>query len=92
MKEKIQNLVEKNLGEYFQSHGGGLEVISLENNILRVKMKGKCANCPSAISELETFIFQEIKSQFPTVEKITVVNEVSNEMIDFAKKILNKTI
>ncbi len=92
MEKKIKNLVEKNIGEYFRSHGGGLEIISFEKNVLKVELKGKCSNCPSAVSELETFIFQDIKTQFPEVEKIVLVNNISNEMIEFAKKILSKNL
>lgn len=92
MEKKIKNEIEKKAKEYFKEHNGGLEVIAFENKILKVKMLGQCSNCPSAVLELETFLSEEIKERFPEIERISVINDISDEMINFAKKLLNKNI
>lgn len=88
LKEKI----ERDIAKYFENDGGGIEVVSYDigTNILKVKMLGKCSGCPSAIVEIEEIFLEMIQKDFPRVKKIQVLNEVSEDLLNFAKKILTK--
>ena len=89
-QEKIKNNLQANISKYFENDGGGIEFISYENNVLKVRMIGKCHNCPSAIAEVETVVLDALQKDFPTIEKIEIINEVSEDLLNLAKKILSK--
>ena len=87
--DKMKDLLENNIAKYFENDGGGLHFHSFDGNLLQVRMTGKCHNCPSAIAEVETIVLEDIRKEFPQVEKIQIVNEISEELLTFAKQILS---
>jgi len=50
---------------YIDSHGGSVEIVSLENGIAKIKLSGSCKTCPSSSSTLELGIRQSIEEICP---------------------------
>ena len=52
--EKMENLAEKitsrlnELRQYLQADGGDLEIVSIEDKLVRLKLRGACGGCPHA--------------------------------------------
>ena len=46
--EKINNILNRTVRPYLRGDGGDLELISLENNTLKIKYQGACGSCPHA--------------------------------------------
>lgn len=44
-KKLVNDLIDK-VQPYLRSHGGGVEVVSVEDGIVYVKMLGACVGCP----------------------------------------------
>ncbi len=44
--EKLVNSLIDRVQPYLRSHGGGVEVVSVEDGIVYVKMLGACEGCP----------------------------------------------
>lgn len=86
--EEIKKFIEENIDGEFKKHGGGLEIEEFENGVLKLKMKGACINCPTAILEIENFVFTEVKQSFPEVKKIVLLSNISDELIALGKKML----
>ena len=55
-------------------------------------LEGKCSNCPSAKFTVEDVIEKEIKEHVPEVERVDLIEGVSDELLNFARKILNKEV
>ncbi len=77
------NLALEKVRPYMDSHGGSVEIISLEDGIAKLKLDGNCKGCPSSSATLELGIKQAIEENCPDllgleVEGATSINLVSN--------------
>ncbi|HEX4086801.1 MAG TPA: NifU family protein [Chthoniobacteraceae bacterium] len=50
---------------YMQSHGGNVELISLENEFARLRLQGACKTCPSSSVTLELAVRHAIEEACP---------------------------
>lgn len=88
----IENILDKYVRPKLSEHYGDVEVLDFKDGKLEIKLKGQCSNCPSAKFTVEDIIEKEIKKYIPEVEKVVLIEGVSDDLLDFAKKILNKEI
>lgn len=60
----IEQLIDKQVRPYLGSHGGGLEICDLEDNVLSVRYIGACGGCPASIggtlAGIESLVQREI--------------------------------
>ncbi|MGH8655368.1 MAG: NifU family protein [Gammaproteobacteria bacterium] len=69
--------VESRLNEIrpaMEADGGGVELVSIENGVVAVRMKGTCLDCPSINLTLGVGIQRTLKKYFPWVEKVVCVD------------------
>jgi len=50
---------------YMKSHGGNVELISLENDVARLRLEGTCKSCPSSSVTLELAVRQAVEEACP---------------------------
>lgn len=89
--KKIEAVLDEKVRPLLRTHGGGLEIDHLEDGVLYVKMVGQCAGCPSADLTNETIVEAELVQALPElVKKVAVIQTVSDELWDMAKKLLRE--
>lgn len=88
MNEDIERVLEEYVRPKLLEHEGDVEVIEYKDNILKVRLLGKCSGCPSANLTTEELIAAEVKEHIPEIEDVILVNEVSQELVDMAKQIM----
>lgn len=72
--EQLQVLL-TNLSAYIeQFHGGSVEFVSLDGNVLKVKMGGACLGCPLSPSTLHGWVEGTVKQFFPEIIEIIDVS------------------
>ena len=87
--KQIEAVLDEKVRPSLNAHGGGVEIARLEDRVLYIKLLGQCAGCPSADLTNETLIEREIVSALPElVEKVVVVQTVSDELWEQAKRLL----
>ena len=65
--EQMQNLI-KSISAYIeQYHGGSAELMSFENNVVKVKLGGACLGCPLSTATLNGWVQGTIHQFFPDV-------------------------
>ncbi|MCD6529111.1 NifU family protein [Candidatus Bathyarchaeota archaeon] len=72
MREKV----EKAIGEirpYLVADGGDIELVGVEDDVVKVKLKGACAGCPMAQMTLQMGVERYIKSKVPEVKRVVAV-------------------
>ena len=86
-------MLEQILDEYIRPilrvHGGGMEVISYEDGVLRFRMTGGCAGCAAADLTTEQVINEELKKHLDGFREAVLVNDVSEDLLAEARAILN---
>ena len=87
VKKTLKEKVEPSLAEHF----GGAEVTEItEDGIVYVKMTGACGSCPAAEEELSGVIRDILITKCPEVTDVKLDRTISEELLDFARQILNK--
>jgi Fe-S cluster biogenesis protein NfuA len=67
---QLRNLLEKLSAYVEQFHGGSVEFISFEGNVLKVRLGGACLNCPLLPSTLQGWVAGTVHQFFPEVEVV----------------------
>ncbi len=88
MMSEIEILLDQKVRPLFANHGGGIQVVSLEDGILKVKMLGACSQCAAASSDVEDIVTKEVMEAFPEVKEVVLVTGVSENLIAAAKEFL----
>lgn len=87
--KRIEAVLDERVRPALRAHGGEIETDRLENGVLYVKLLGQCAGCPSADLTNETLVEAELKAALPElVERVAVVQSVSDELWEQARRLL----
>ena len=87
--KQIETVLNEKVRPSLRAHGGELEIDRLEDGVLYIKLLGQCAGCPSADLTSETLIESELTAALPElVRKVVVVQTVSDELWEQAKRLL----
>ena len=87
--KRIEEVLDRQVRSSLRAHGGEIQVDRLENKVLYVKLLGQCAGCPSADLTNETLVEAEVVKALPElVEKVAVIQTVSDELWEQAKRLL----
>ena len=89
MLEKIEKTLDLYVRPQLSEHYGNLEVLSFQDGTLEVKLLGQCSNCPSSKYTIKYIVEHELKKYVSEVKNVVLIDEVNNELIDFAKRILS---
>lgn len=72
MKEKIEKALAK-IRVGLQQDGGDIELVGIENGVVKVRLKGACAGCPMSQMTLANFVEAELKKAVPEVKHVQAV-------------------
>ncbi|MFA4982023.1 MAG: NifU family protein [Candidatus Omnitrophota bacterium] len=72
MKEKIEKALES-IRAGLQQDGGDIELVGVENGVVKIRLKGACAGCPMSQMTLANFVETELRKQVPEIKKIQAV-------------------
>ena len=89
--KRVEAVLEERVRPALRAHGGEIQIDRLEDGVLYVKLLGQCAGCPSADLTNETIVEAELVKALPElVRKVAVVQTVSDELWEQAKKLLRE--
>ncbi|MFB0519123.1 MAG: NifU family protein [Acidobacteriota bacterium] len=72
MKEKVEKAIEK-IRQYLQADGGDIELVEVEDGIVKVKLLGACKGCPMAQMTIQQGVERAIKKEVPEVKSVVAV-------------------
>lgn len=75
MREKIEELLEKEIRPALASHGGGVELVDVDNNKVYVRLQGGCKGCAGARATLKGGIERIIRENFPEITEVVDVTD-----------------
>ncbi len=56
-----------------QADGGDIDLVGIENNIVKVRLRGACAGCPMSALTLKQGVERIIKSRIPEIKSVEAV-------------------
>lgn len=72
MKEKIQEALDK-IRPSLQADGGDVELVDVEDGIVKVRLQGACAGCPMSQMTLKMGIEARLREEFPEIKAVESV-------------------
>ena len=69
MEEKVRKVLES-IRPNLQLDGGDVELVSITDGVVKVKLKGACAGCPCANMTLKMGIERILKEKVPEVKSV----------------------
>lgn len=72
VKDDVQVVLDQ-IRPRLQADGGDVELVSIENGIVKVKFSGGCLGCPFATMTLKAGIERHLKEKLPEVKEVVSV-------------------
>jgi Fe-S cluster biogenesis protein NfuA len=72
VREKVEEVL-KDIGNVLKMDGGDIELVDIDDNVVKVKLKGACAGCPFSQMTIRNFVERELKKVIPGVERVVAV-------------------
>jgi len=64
---------------YMESHGGNVELLSLEDGVARIRLEGSCSDCSASAVTLELAIKQALEQSAPDLDGLEVEGVFEDE-------------
>jgi Fe-S cluster biogenesis protein NfuA len=72
MEKKVQDALDE-IRPQIQMDGGDVELVAIENGIVKVRLVGHCAGCPMSTMTLKMGIEAHLKNVMPEVKSVEAV-------------------
>jgi Fe-S cluster biogenesis protein NfuA len=72
MKEQVEAVIEE-IRPLLQGDGGDIELVAIEGNVVKVRLRGACAGCPGAQMTLKMAVERRLKAKVPQIERVESV-------------------
>ena len=73
MKELVQTAIDK-IRPMLQRDGGDVELVSVEEGVVKVRLQGACKGCPMSQMTLKNGIEKFIKQEVPEIDRVESVD------------------
>ena len=73
MREKVEKAIEK-IRPFLKRDGGGIELVDITGNVVKVRLKGACSGCPMSQMTLKQGVEKALKEDVPEIEKVEAVD------------------
>jgi len=72
MEEKVQEVLNR-IRPQLQADGGDLELVGIEDGVVKVRLQGACHGCPGATMTLKMGVERVLKENVPEVKEVVAV-------------------
>ena len=79
LAERVHDALER-VRPYMESHGGNVELLSLEHGVARIRLQGSCSDCSASSVTLELAIKQALEELAPDLQGLEVEGVAAQTM------------
>ncbi len=72
MKEKVEKALDK-IRPALMADGGGIELVEVKDDVVKVKLTGACGGCPMSQMTLKMGIERHLKNEIPEIKEVVAV-------------------
>ena len=72
MREKVETAL-ADIRPALQADGGDVELVDVDDGVVKVKLTGACAGCPMSAITLQMGIEQRLKEQIPEIKQVVAI-------------------
>lgn len=89
LMEKLDIFFDDEINTFLKDHGGGAEPVEVNGSELVIRMTGACRSCLSQNDTVSGLILKKVSAVFPFIKKVTVTDDVSDEVYAQALKLFS---
>lgn len=87
----VNEVICRSIRPKLQEHNGDIDVISVEDGIVKVAFKGACKGCPGAQMTIEDVVNLALQEEIEGINEVRLVNQMDDSMLNLARQLLNKS-
>ncbi|MBI5967288.1 MAG: NifU family protein [Deltaproteobacteria bacterium] len=72
MREKVEKAIDE-IRPFLQGDGGNIELIDVQDGVVKVKLVGACGSCPMSQLTLKRGVEARLKAQIPEIKEVIAV-------------------
>lgn len=72
MMDKVQKVIDE-VRPNLQADGGDIELVGVEDGVVKVQLKGACAGCPMSTMTIKWGVENLLKKKIPEVVRVDTV-------------------
>ena len=72
MREEVERVLDK-VRPALQADGGDVELVDVDDGVVRLRLTGACSGCPMAAMTLKNGIEAALKEEIPSVTRVESV-------------------
>jgi len=86
MLEEVKEVIEKEIKPLLAMEGGSIELVSVEDGTVKVRLTGACAGCPMSQFTLVNFVEATLKEKIPEVKEVVAVDDSKERFKELLKR------
>jgi Fe-S cluster biogenesis protein NfuA len=72
VREEVEKIIDE-IRPALQADGGNIELIDVEDGVVKVKLVGACGSCPMSQLTLKRGVEARLKAKIPAVKEVVAV-------------------
>jgi len=72
VKDKVEKILDK-IRPSLRADGGDVELVDVEDNVVKVRLTGACGGCPMSQMTLKMGIERVLKKDLPEIKEVVAV-------------------
>jgi Fe-S cluster biogenesis protein NfuA len=72
MKEKVEKVLDK-VRPSLMADGGNVELVDVEDGVVKVRLTGACGGCPMSQMTLKMGIERVLKQEIPEIQEVVAI-------------------
>ncbi|MCW3130284.1 MAG: NifU family protein [Methanophagales archaeon] len=86
MWDEVKRVIEKEISPLLAMEGGSIELVSVEDGTVKVRLRGACAGCPMSQFTLANFVEATLKEKIPAVKEVVAVDDFRERFEELGKR------
>jgi Fe-S cluster biogenesis protein NfuA len=86
MWDEVKRVIEKEISPLLAMEGGSIELVSVEDGTVTVRLRGACAGCPMSQFTLANFVEATLKEKIPAVKEVVAVDDFRERFEELWKR------
>ena len=86
MLDEVKGVIEKGIKPLLAMEGGSIELVSVEDGAVKVRLSGACAGCPMSQYTLVNFVEATLKEKIPEVKEVAAVDDSKERFEELLKR------
>jgi len=72
LEERVRDAIDS-IRPYIQGDGGDLQLVAIEGDVVKVRLRGACVGCPHSLMTLKMGIERHMRERVPEIKSVEAV-------------------